>query len=288
MPDLAWVDGATVPLVEARVPLEDRGFLFGDSVYEVVRIYNGCPFMLQEHLERLWQSAAALALSSPFSRAEVSAFAKKLISASGLLDAYLYFQLTRGVAPREHHFPARQKPSLYLYVKEMKPPLAPRDVKAAAVITFPDRRWQECSIKATTLLPNLLARQAAAEQGAVEAILYRPGGIVTEGSRSNVFALIDGCVRTHPATAEILSGITRRVALELLAGEGWPCEEKPFSVEELKAASEAWLTSTGMEVTPLRYIDEKSLGEEAPGPLTRWLMEAYSERVRTACPGGGN
>lgn len=283
MQNLAWVDGVFLDINEAKVPLEDRGYLFGDGVYEVARIYNSRPFRLGPHLERLQRSAAAIRINLTYSVVEIENAVSRLIDKSGCTDGYIYIQLTRGSAQRDHLFPADVRPSMIMYVRESKVLPALEDVKPVRCITLPDERWFNCHIKSINLLPNLLARQQAAEAGAQEAILYRPGDLVTEGTRSNVFAVIDGIVQTHPQSKLILSGITRSIVLDIMTEQGVAFTEEAFTLQELRKASEVWITSSMMEVNPVGVIDEKPLKGAAPGEITRCLMEKFRVKVTAEC-----
>ncbi len=283
MYNLAWVDGAYCDINEARVPLEDRGYLLGDGVYEVARIYNSKPFQLKAHLSRLQRSAAAIRIPVPYTLPEIDKAVSALIDKSGCTDGYIYIQLTRGSAQRDHLFPVDARPSMTMYVRESKTLPALEDVKPVKCITLPDERWFNCYIKSINLLPNLLARQQAAEAGALEAILYRPDDLVTEGTRSNVFAVIDGRVRTHPQSKLILSGITRGIVLDILTEQAIVFVEEAFTLQELMKASEVWITSSMMEVNPVGEIDERSLSDAAPGEVTRFLMEKFREKVGAEC-----
>lgn len=285
MKNLAWIDGKITELADARVSLEDRGYLLGDGVYEVIRVYNGCAFYLSAHLERLKKSAEAVRMSIPYSIDEIVSVAQELIATSGYSDAYVYMQLTRGSAARDHLFPADTEPGMVMYVRPMQPLKTLEEVAAASCITLPDERWLNCHIKTVNLLPNLLARQKAAEAGAIEAIMYRPGDIVTEGTRSNVFAVIGGVVRTHPESNLILSGITRQIVVGLLEDRKLDFSETAFTLDELKTASEAWLTSTTLEVTPVGKIDQIPLSLPVPGPVTTDLMKDFRYIIDKDCRG---
>lgn len=283
MQNLAWIDGTVVELSAAKVSLEDRAYLLGDGVYEVIRFYDRCLFYMDAHLERLQNSATAIRLLLPYRRKDIVVAADQLIEESGFENGYLYLQVTRGSAKRDHLFPQEGKPSMIMYVREL-PPLNPLEqVRPLHLITLPDERWLNCHIKTVNLLPNLLARQKAFESGATEAILYRPGGIVTEGTRSNIFAVIDGVVRTHPATNLILPGISRQIVLEILAEKNLACHEEALTLEDLLKASEVWVTSTNMEVNPVRSIDSLILPVPVPGPLCQILMKEFRSRVATSC-----
>lgn len=283
MESLAWIDGITCNIKEAKVSLEDRGYLLGDGVYEVTRIYKSKPFYLDAHLERLQKSASAIRIVIPYTITEIIKAVSDLIEKSGCVNGYIYMQVTRGSAQRDHLFPADTIPGMTMYVRELYvlPPL--EDIKPAKCITLPDERWFNCHIKTVNLLPNLLARQKAAEAGALEAILYRPGGLVTEGTRSNVFAVIDGKVRTQPESNLILSGITRGIVLRLISELAITLDQKAFTLKELTKATEVWITSTTMEVKPVGAVDGKPVSEPVPGQICRRLMEAFRKEIETNC-----
>ncbi len=279
MQNPAWIDGVVVELSSAKVSLEDRAYLFGDGIYEVVRFYDRYLFFLAAHLDRLENSARAIRLLLPYRKEEITTVANELINKSGFENGYLYLQVTRGSAMRDHLFPESTAPSMIMYVREM-PPLAPLEqVKPFHLVALPDERWLNCHIKTVNLLPNLLARQRAFESGAAEAVLYRPGGIVTEGTRSNIFAVIEGVVRTHPATNLILPGISRQIVLDILVEQGLLFNEVAFTLEELQKATELWVTSTNMEVNPARSVDSLILPEPLPGPVCLKLMKEFRIRV---------
>jgi len=277
--NLAWINGNIDNLEGATVSLEDRGYLLGDGIYEVIRVFNGKPFALEDHLIRLQNSAKAIKMELPYSLEDINNAIEQLIEKGECTEGYLYIQVTRGIAQRDHLFPPDAKPSMIMYIREMAPLPALEDIKPVKCITLPDERWLNCYIKTVNLLPNLLARQAAAEAGAVEAILYRQGGIVTEGTRSNLFTVIDGIVRTHPATNLILHGVTRKIVIDILKTEGVKVSETAITLEELKNVSEAWLTSTTMDVNPIGWIDECPVGDSAPGPICRNLMNQFRAKV---------
>lgn len=281
--NLAWINGSVCKLAEAKISLEDRGFLLGDGVYELIRIYNRIPYFMSEHLERLQKSAAAVNIDLPYSTGEIVESSKQLIRKSDLVEGYLYLQLTRGSAQRDHLAPSGIIPTMVMYVRELAP-LPPIDeINPVNCITLPDERWLNCHIKSISLLPNILARQAAASAGAVEAIFYRPEGIVTEGTRSNVFAVIENKVFTHPESNLILSGITRRITINILADISIPCFEKPFTTADLGRASEVWLTSTTMEVNPVAAIDGHPVDVNSPGLIWRKVYELFKQRITIDC-----
>jgi len=283
MQNIAWIDGTYRDLSKAKVSIEDRGYLLGDGVYEVIRVYNSRPFYLDAHLQRFLRSAEAIRLDLPYPVDQITETVSELIEKSGYSEGYIYMQLTRGSAKRDHLFPDDAVPTMVMYVRELKPVPEIDAVEPQEGITLPDERWLNCHIKTTNLLPNLLARQKASEAGAVEAILYRQDGTVTEGTRSNVFAVIDGKVRTHPATNLILAGITRGIVIDTIQELSIPFLEKPFNLQELETAEEVWVTSTTMEVNPIKAIDSRLLKSPVPGPICKQLMEAFHNKIAANC-----
>jgi D-alanine transaminase len=274
---LAWLDGTLLPLDEARVPVLDRGFLFGDAVYEVIPVYGGTPCRMEEHLDRLDASLVATAIPAPHDRAGWRDLLGRLVEANGGGDLALYLQVTRGVAPKRDHAIA---PGLVPTVFAMTMPIPPRAPEVAengiAAITVADSRWLRCQIKATTLLANVLHKREASESGADDALLVRDG-LVIEATASNVFAVLDGAVVTPPVDPGMLTGVTRNLVLELAAGDGIETLEAALPVERLSAASEIWVTSSTREVTPVTTLDGRAVGEGRPGPLWRRVDRLYQE-----------
>jgi D-alanine transaminase len=275
---IAYLNGEYIDLSEAKVSVEDRGFLFADGIYEVVRYYHGHAFRLDEHLARLARSAAGARLSLPGAVRDLPTIVKQVMadnSPSG--DGEVYIQCTRGVAhPRSHTFPTETQPTLLA----MPVPIHALPEEALSqglgVITAPDHRWRGCDIKSTMLLPNIMAKQHAREQGAFEAVFVRDG-IVTEGASANVFAVVDGRLVTHPADSRILGGISRRVVLELASDLGVPHCEEAFTVEQLRGSEEVFLTSTTIEVLPITRVDGRAIGPGQPGPTTLRLFQAFQD-----------
>jgi D-alanine transaminase len=274
-----YLNGDFLPAEAAKVSVLDRGFLFGDGVYEVIPVYDGRPFRLAQHLDRLERSLEGVQISAPLTRDRWTAVLEGLVAHHGGGDLSVYLQVTRGVARRDHAFPAGIAPTVFA----MAGPLPPRPGSAgASVIIARDIRWDRCHIKAITLLPNVLLRQEAAEAGAMEAILVRHG-IVTEGAASNVFAVVGGRVVTPPKSAQILPGITRDLVIDLLARAGTPAEERVLSLDELRGAEEIWLTSSTREVVPVLRLDGAVVGTGEAGPVWQGidqLYQAYKERFR--------
>lgn len=276
--DLVLLNDQLVPRREAKVDIEDRGYQFGDGIYEVVRFYNGQTFLMEEHLERLERSAREIRLQLPLSIDELHKRLDQLVKQSACTDGIIYLQVTRGVAPRNHPFPSPEvKAQLVAYTKPYQRPF-PQLEQGVKGKLIEDIRWLRCDIKSTNLLGNVLAKQAAKEAGALEAILHR-GEIVTEGSSSNVFIVKNGALKTHPATHLILNGITRQIVLQIAQELAIPVIEEPFTVSELLNADEVMVTSTTQEITPICAVNDKKIGAGVPGPLAKRLQEALEEKI---------
>lgn len=279
MPDIAWVNGQTGELAEARVPFLDRGYLFGDGVYEVIRVYHGQPFALADHLERLEQSLLGIRLHNPMLPDNLQSLILELIARAGYSEASVYLQITRGVSARQHAFPPASEPSLGLFVSALTPSGREKREKGVKVVTVPDDRWAHCNIKSINLLPNILAKQKAQEEGAQEAIFAREDGRVSEGSSSNVFAVKDGVLTTPPLDGRILAGVTRKVTLDVAKTAAVPVREAELLLGDLRQADEVFVTSTTMEILPVTEIDGISVGMGVPGPVTRGLYQAFCRRI---------
>ena len=275
---LIYLNGEYLDYTQAYVPVDERGLQFADGIYEVALIWGGQFVDLDRHLERLERSAAGIELDMPLSRSEIREIAAELLRREPQKQAALYLQITRGVAPRDHRFPDRPRPTVIAYIKD-----APVDHVAlqqgVKAITEPDLRWLRCDIKSVSLLPNVLARQHAAQRGVREAIQVRAGVGVTEGSATNIWMVHQGSIVTAPASNWILSGIVRSVVLELARAEKLPVAERFASAEELFQMDEVFLTSTTSFVMPIIEIDGKKVGDGEPGPVTLRLQELYLERL---------
>jgi D-alanine transaminase len=280
--DIVYVNGSFLPRAEARVSVEDRGFVFGDGVYEVLRVIRGRPFAAQLHNDRLRRSLEGIRISlrggdTPERFVEIG---KDLLRQNGLLDgeATLYMQITRGAATRVHNFPASDvKPTLYISAARFQPY---RDLAAsgAIAITLPDQRWGRCDLKTLNLLPNVLASQIAKEKGAFEAMLIRDG-VVTEGTKTNFFGVVDGVLRTHPRDNHILPGITRSVLRDLARTVDIDLDERPIRADEIPRLSELFLTGTTTDVMPVVNLDGQSVGKGKPGEFTRKLQTVLAESL---------
>jgi D-alanine transaminase len=284
---LAYLNGQYLPRSAAAISVEDRGFVFGDGVYEVWRVVNGQLFEKDRHLERLLFGLRELRISPP-ELATVDGLrevADRLLGESGLRDGEgtLYVEITRGVATRTHHFPpADTPPTVYATVNRFTPPNDLR-VKGATAITVPDIRWLRCDLKTLQLLPNAMAKQAAVEAGAVEAILVRDGR-VTEGSHTNVLAVIDGVLRTHPTNNFILPGVTRRVVLEIASRLGIPVSEVPFPESDLARVDELFLAGTTTDIMPIVRVNDQTIGNGSPGPIALRIFRELRLHLDASCP----
>jgi D-alanine transaminase len=279
MDALANLNGEQMPLAQVRIPALDRGFLFGDAVYEVLRIYQGRPWLMPEHFRRLSQSLEAVRIRGVhLERLRERMLAT--IAAGPFREATTYLQITRGVAPRKHVFPSGVEPAEFLYVQEFHDPYMEARRTGAAVITQPDIRWDRCDIKSTNLLGNVLAMQAATEAGCVEALLTLPDGTLTEGTHTSFFGVLDGAILTAPNSNAILPGVTRGLVLHLAERSRVPVREQTLKRDDLGRVSELFLTGTTAEVLPIVRVDSRPIGDGRPGPVTRRLQEAFAEAVR--------
>ncbi len=279
MEALANIHGEIAPLAQARVSVLDRGFLFGDAVYEVLRIYQGQPWLLEEHFARLAHSLEAIRIGG----VDLERLRQRLlatIAAGPFAEATAYIQITRGAAPRQHAFPKGITPFEILWVQEFRDPYVAARAQGAAVITHPDLRWERCDVKSTNLLGNVLAMQAAAEAGCVEALLYLPDGTLTEGTHTSLFGVRDGAVVTTPNSQAILPGITRSLVLRLARRVDVPVREETLRRGDLDRMHELFLTGTTSEVLPIVNVDGRPIGAGHPGPVTRQLQEAFAQAVK--------
>ena len=272
-----YLNGEYLPLSEAKVSVLDRGFLFGDGVYEVIPSYSGHLFRMQDHLDRLLASLARIRVDFSYDLETWLEILTPLIDKTR--DQYIYLQITRGVAPkRDHAFPKDPVPTVFAMCSDIKPfAEAETGVKA---LTMDDSRWEMCNVKATTLLANVLLRQEAIEKGCAEAILVK-NGYVTEGAASNLFAVIDGILITPENTAEILPGITRQVILELAQNNDIQLSEEIISVQTLQKATEIWLTSSTREIIPVVELDSEQVGNGKPGPVWQKMNQLFQEYKRS-------
>ncbi|MFN2387964.1 MAG: aminotransferase class IV [Thermoanaerobaculia bacterium] len=274
---ILYVNGRFLPRDEAAISPEDRGFLFADAVYEVVRFYRGRPYRFAEHMERMRDGLAAVRIAADTSG--FSDVAARLLAENGLAeaDALVYLQVSRGAAPRAHPFPAPGTPAtVFAFARATDPPPPPG---GGTAILLPDERWGRCDIKSVMLLPNILASQKARDAGATDAIFVRDG-LAIETTRANLFLARDGAVRTAPRGPHILPGVTRGATLAAAARAGMAVEERAFTVEEMFAADELFLASTTMWTYAIVAVDGRPIGSGKPGPVAARLREMlYAEFV---------
>jgi D-alanine transaminase len=276
---LAYVNGRYVPHAQAMVHVEDRGYQFADGVYEVVPVIDGVLVDEEPHLDRLGYSLGELKIAWPVTRPVLRLILREMVAKNGLQRGLVYFQVTRGVAPRDHKFPATAKSALVITTKRMPAPSEAMLRDGVAVSSQPDLRWPRRDIKSISLLPNILAKQAAFEAKAFEAWLVDAAGVVSEGSSTNAWIVRDGAVITAPRTHDILGGITRLSLLDLARNTGIKLVERSFTLAEALAADEAFLTSSSAFVLPVTSIDGKKIGTGKPGSVTQQLRAIYLDNV---------
>lgn len=273
---MIYLNGEFMPLEQARVPVLDRGFIFGDGVYEVIPVYSRHPFRLGEHLRRLQHSLDGIRLKNPRTGPEWRELIGQVIARNPDEDQSLYLQVTRGVAKRDHAFPAGVAPTVFMMSSPLVTPPPELLRTGVAAVTATDNRWLRCDIKAIALLPNVLLRQAAVDAGAVETVLLRDG-FLTEGAASNIFVVSAGLLLAPPKSHLMLPGITYDVVLELAAAGGIPREVREVSELEVRMAEELWMTSSTKEVLAITTLDGKPVGAGKPGPLFERMHRLYQE-----------
>lgn len=274
-----FLNGSFLPIEEARIPLMDRGFLFGDGVYEGVAILDGHLVDNEAHLDRLERSLKEVRIPNPYSRTEWTRLQEELARRNGMTEGFIYFQVTRGVAERDFAFPDGATPTVAMFAQAKSIVHSPAAEAGIAVITVPDLRWKRRDIKSINLLAQVLAKQAAKEAGAQEAWLVEDGFVTEGGSSSGFIVTEEGRIVVRPLSHAILPGITRQSLLALSKEAGIALEERLFTVEEAYRAAEAFLTSASNFVLPIVSIDGRPIGGGRPGPITRKLREIY---IRTA------
>jgi len=280
MAELAWINGEIVDLAEAKIPFLDHGYFFGYGVYEALKVYEGKPFAMEQHLDRFERSMKEINIVPDFSRSDLKSNIIKLIKQSQLQDAIVYFQVTRGVGPRSHSALKNPKPPLTMFISYLPPIPSSLREKGAKVIVLKDERWAHPHIKSLNLLPNVLAKEKADKNDAYEAILVRDNNIVSEAASSNVFAVFDGEIITHPTDGKILAGISRAVVKNICIKYNFKFREDYFTVEQLKDADEIFLTNTSAEVLPVTEIDGARVADGKPGIITNKLYELFLEEVK--------
>ncbi|HLX80414.1 MAG TPA: D-amino acid aminotransferase [Burkholderiales bacterium] len=273
---MVFLNGKFMPVEEARVPVLDRGFIFGDGVYELIPVYSRVPFRMDEHLVRLERSLAAVRIRNPYSRAEWRDIILQLVAKQSFEDQGVYFQVTRGVAKRDHAFPKDAAPTVFIMSNPLVNP--PREMveRGASAVTAVDNRWQRCDIKSISLIGNCLLRQVSADAGAVETILFRDGKL-TEASASNVFVVKGGVILSPPKSNLILPGITYDVIAEIAQAAGLPLEFRDVTETEVRGADELWITSSSKEVLAIVALDGEAVGGGKPGPVFHRVYALYQE-----------
>lgn len=282
MTSIYYFEERFMPKEDVRISPDDRGYYFGDGVYEVFRVYAGEMFQEERHFARLRRSAEGVRLAAPDMDA-LKERLRELVRLNEVDEGNVYIQITRGSAPRNHPFPDGAKPVVMAYAKQAERPAATMEA-GIRLLTAPDIRWLRCDLKTLNLLPNVLFKQQAIDGGAGDVLFHR-NGFITECSSSNFAAVKDGALLTHPANELILHGVTRAVVIELAQGLGLTVRERPFTLEELAEAEEAFITGTNVEVTPVIQIDGRVVGAGEPGPITRRLQQAFGQAVAAASTG---
>jgi len=270
----AYLNGQFLSLADAKISVLDRGFVFGDGVYELAPVYSKKPFRLDEHLSRLQGSLDGIRLANPHTIDEWRERILQLIALQDFADQSLYIQVTRGAAPRDHAFPKNVAPTVFMFSQPLV--TSTREQKAAGVcaVTAVDNRWLRCNIKAISLLANILLRQQAIDVECAETVMLRDG-FLTEGAASNIFVVKDGVLMTPPPSSLMLTGVTYDVVLELAAAHGIPHEIRPISEAEVRAADELWMTSSTKEIMAIVKLDGTPVGTGVPGPLAQRMDGLY-------------
>jgi len=277
--EVLYLNGRFLPLSEGRIDIEDRGFQLGDGVYEVVKVMRGRVVWLEDHLARLNRSLTALRLTSALAGHDLNAVLPRLVTDSGVIDGMVYVQVTRGVAKREFVFPELFLPTVLAYARSIENPAERQQVSGIRLHPVEDPRWARCDIKSTNLLASVLAKEEARDAGAEEALFVGADGFVREGGSSNVFAVIDGVLRTHPPDRRILAGITRRYVVEIARSEGLSVEERPFTLDEIDGSrcpgAEVFTASTLRDILPVVGIGDVVIGAGRPGAITLDLLAKF-------------
>ena len=278
-----YLNGEFLPLNEAKISVLDRGFLFGDAVYEVIPAYGGRLFRLEQHLQRLDNSLSEVRIKPPLSHDEWRGILEKLLPESNGQDQSVYLQVSRGSADkRDHVIPPGIVPTIFAMTTPISAPDPEKARKGITAITLDDIRWEHCNIKATTLLANVLLKQQAFDEGATESILIRDGQAI-EGAASNLFVISNGLIITPPKSHHLLPGITRDLVLELAADAGLPYAEASIGIMDLEAADEIWMTSSTREIMAVTTLNGKTVGTGEPGPIWQHMTQLYQackERLR--------
>lgn len=274
---ICYLNGEYLPLQQASIPVLDRGFIFGDGIYEVIPVFSGNIFRLEQHLHRLDTNLDAIRIQQPLVMQQWQDVIQQLIEKNPSTgDQSIYLQITRGVAKRDHVFPQNTVPTVFMMINPLKTPSRQSLHKGLSVITLDDIRWQNCNIKSTSLLGNILLKQQAADSDADEAILLREG-VITEGSASNVFIVNGGIIKTPIKTRYLLPGITRDLVVELANTHKLACEEITLRLEELEQADEIWLSSSTRDIAPVCSCNNRLVGNGKPGPLWQTMYTIFQD-----------
>ena len=273
---MVFLNGKFLPLEQAMVPVLDRGFIFGDGVYELIPVYSRAPFRMDEHLARLERSLASVQIKNPYAREKWREIILQLVARQPWEDQAVYFQVTRGVAKRDHAFPPGVQPTVFIMANPLVNPPQELVQQGASAVTAVDNRWLRCDIKSISLLGNVLARQVSADAGAQETILFRDGKL-TEASASNVFIVRRGVLLSPPKSNLILPGITYDVVTEIAQTAKIPLEFRDVSEAEVRGADEVWVTSSSKEILAIVTLDGKPVGDGKPGPLFKRAYQLYQE-----------
>ena len=280
----AYLNGQFLPLAEAKVSALDRGFVFGDGVYELIPVYSKKPFRLDEHLRRLQGSLDGIRLANPHGVAEWRARILTLVERQDFADQSVYIQVTRGVAPRDHAFPQGVPPTVFMFSQPLVTSTPAQKAAGVCAVSAVDNRWLRCNIKAISLLANILLRQQSVDADCAETVMLRDG-FLTEGAASNIFVVKDGVLRAPPPSSLMLTGVTYDVVLELAAAHGIPHEVRAISEAEVRSADELWMTSSTKEIMAIVKLDGVPVGAGVPGPLAQrmdGLYQAFKQQVMRA------
>jgi len=281
---MIYLNGKFLPIEQAYIPVLDRGFIFGDGIYEVIPVYSRKPFRLHEHLSRLQHSLDGIRLDNPHSEEQWQNLIEQIIEQNEGDDQYLYLHITRGVAKRDHAFPAGIAPTIFIMSTPLATPPKELLTTGVAAISAQDNRWGRCDIKAISLLPNVLLRQLAVDAHTMETVLLR-NGLLTEGAASNIFVVKNGILLAPPKDYRMLPGITYDVVLELAEANAIPFMVREVSEIELRTAEEVMLTSSTKEILPITRLDGEPIGDARPGPVFRQLDQLYQAYKTTMMRG---
>lgn len=280
----AYLNGQFLPLGEAKISVLDRGFVFGDGVYELVPVYSKKPFRLDEHLHRLQGSLDGIRLANPHAPDAWRDLILQLVAQQDFADQSVYIQVTRGVAPRDHAFPLNAAPTVFMFTQPLVTATPEQKAAGVCALTAVDNRWLRCNIKAISLLANILMRQQAVDVDCAETVMLRDG-FLTEGAASNIFVVKEGMLLAPPPSNLMLTGVTYDVVLELAASHGMPHEVRAVTEAEVRSADELWMTSSTKEIMPIVKLDGEPVGAGVPGPLAQrmdGLYQAFKQQVMRA------